>query len=200
MFTRLTRIFFRSRSPLAALRRAERAALRAKASSAAGGEGLDASGVADERDHDGDAAGEEEALHDMHAVRPQIQVAGDRPAAGKGGAEDLGADQDRRAEHGQHVLPRDPAIAGGVLFAAHGITPVGGRNLCESMDRSKLAQAASRRAFEASRPASASAARMRSISASASLTSGGRTTARGSRPSSTSASFMRLCMSAQGSA
>ena len=37
-----------------------------------------------------------------------------------------------------------------------------------------------------------------SISARSSLTSGGRTTARGSLPSSTSASFMRLCMSTHG--
>src|SRR5262249_50478004 len=121
----LDKNFFRLRSPLAARRDAGRASPRARASSAAGGEGLDAPGVADERDHDGDAAGEEDALHDVHAVRPEIQVAGDRPAAGKGGAEHLGADQDRRTEHGQHVLPRDPAIAGGVLFAAHGITPAG---------------------------------------------------------------------------
>src|SRR6516165_12420 len=62
---------------------------RRRMSSAAGGERLDAPGVADERDHDGDAAGEEDSLRDVYAVRPQIQVAGDRPAAGKGGAEDL---------------------------------------------------------------------------------------------------------------
>jgi carboxyl-terminal processing protease len=50
-----------------------------------------------------------------------------------------------------------------------------------------------------SSPAATSACRMRSISAAGSLASGGRTTARGSLPSSTSASFMRLCMSTQGS-
>jgi transposase len=49
-------------------------------------------------------------------------------------------------------------------------------------------------------PASTSAPRMRSISALPSLTSGGRTTARGNWPSKTSASFMRLCMSTNGSA
>ena len=48
--------------------------------------------------------------------------------------------------------------------------------------------------------ASTSALRMRSISARSILTSGGRTTARGSLPISTSASFMRLCMSTQGCA
>ena len=73
------------------------------------------------------------------------------------------------------------------------------RRFCPPSD-SALAYAASRLALASSRPASTSAARMRSISARESLTSGGRTTARGSRPSSTSASFMRLCMSAQGSA
>ena len=51
-----------------------------------------------------------------------------------------------------------------------------------------------------SRPASISASLIRAISASDILTSGGRTTARGSLPSSTSASFMRLCMSTKGSA
>src|SRR5258708_25580326 len=122
MSTHLTRFFF------VALvgRGAGRAPLRARVPSAAGGERLYAPGVADERDHDGDAAGEEDALHDVHAVRPQIQVAGDRPAAGKGGAEHLGADQDRRAEDGQHVLPRNPAIAVGVFSAAHGMVLIGG--------------------------------------------------------------------------
>ena len=43
-------------------------------------------------------------------------------------------------------------------------------------------------------------ARMRAISGASILTSGGRTCARGRRPSSTSASFMRLCMSTNGSA
>ena len=48
--------------------------------------------------------------------------------------------------------------------------------------------------------ASISASLIRAISASDILTSGGRTTARGSLPSSTSASFMRLCISTKGSA
>ena len=55
-----------------------------------------------------DAADEEQALRDVLAVESQIQIAGDRPAAGKRGAEHLGADQDRRADHGQHVLPQNP--------------------------------------------------------------------------------------------
>ena len=43
---------------------------------------------------------------------PQLQLRGDRPAAGKGRAEHLGADQDRRADDGHHVLPRNLAVAG----------------------------------------------------------------------------------------
>ena len=51
-----------------------------------------------------------------------------------------------------------------------------------------------------SSPASNSASLTRAISASVIFTSGGRTTARGSFPRSTSASFMRLCISMNGSA
>src|SRR3954464_4104466 len=54
--------------------------------------------------------------------------------------------------------------------------------------------------FGSSSPEAINAARMRSISAAGSLTSGGRTTARGSLPISPSASFIRLCMSTHGSA
>jgi len=79
-------------------------------------------GVADERYHDGDAAEEEDALHDVLAIDSQIQIAGNRPAAGKRGAEHFRADQDRRADHGQHVLPQDSAIAaaGGLTVHGHG--------------------------------------------------------------------------------
>jgi hypothetical protein len=52
----------------------------------------------------------------------------------------------------------------------------------------------------ASSSASISASLISAISASVILTNGGRTTARGSLPSSTSASFMRLCISMNGSA
>ena len=65
----------------------------------------------------------------------------------------------------------------------------------------QLSQAASRRLpLSSSRPAATSASRIRAISGSLILTSGGRTTARGRRPRRTSASFMRLCMSTKGSA
>src|SRR5260221_3564681 len=222
MWTRITRIFS-NLSPLVPDRRSEtRAPALAPlplAHSAAGGERLYATGVADERDHDGDAADEEDALHHMHAVRAQIQVAGDRPATGEGGAENLLADQNRRAEHGHYVLPGDLASLAGARWAAHASAPIGCAICANGASESSLglgiqatkspncgaaprrtAPHAASRAFAWRSPASASAARMRSISTSASLTSGGRTTARGKRPSSTSASFMRLCMSAQGSA
>ena len=72
----------------------------------------------------------------------------------------------------------------------------------QSCNGVRIAQAAlsPSAAFESSNPASTSASRICKISASDILTSGGRTTARGSLPSSTSASFMRLCMSTKGSA
>ena len=38
-----------------------------------------------------------------------VKQVGEGPAGGEGGAEHLGADQDRRAEHGQHVEPDDAA-------------------------------------------------------------------------------------------
>ncbi len=61
-------------------------------------------------------------------------------------------------------------------------------------------QAASRPARVCQQPRLGKCGPDRSISARSSLTSGGRTVARGSRPSMTSASFIRLCMSIQGSA
>ena len=64
------------------------------------------------RDHDGDAAEEEDALQDVRAVAPRSKQVGERPAGGEGGAEHLGANQDRRADHGQHVVPVDAAVAG----------------------------------------------------------------------------------------
>ena len=62
------------------------------------------------------------------------------------------------------------------------------------------AHAAWRPSCRSSSPASIRPCRIRATSAASILTSGGRTCARGSRPSSTSASFMRLCMSTNGSA
>src|SRR5260370_38212510 len=121
LWTRFTRIFL-TLPPLVADRRSEpRAPALAPlplAHSTAGGERLYATGVADEGDHDGDAADEEDALHHMHAVRAQIQVAGDRPATGEGGAENLRADQNGRAEHRQYVLPGDLASRRGARRSA----------------------------------------------------------------------------------
>src|SRR6516225_10977863 len=69
------------------------------------GEGLDALSVANKRDNDGKAAEQEQPLHDVHAVRPEIEKIGDCPAAGESSAKHLGANQNRRADHGQQVLP-----------------------------------------------------------------------------------------------
>src|SRR6266436_7452790 len=141
MWTRITRIFF-NLSPLVADRRSEtRAPALAPlplAHSAAGGERLYATGVADERDHDSDAADEEDALHHMHAVRAQIQVAGDRPATGEGGAENLRADQNGRAEHGQYVLPGDLASLAGARWAVHASAPMGGAICANGSSESSL--------------------------------------------------------------
>src|SRR6516225_199576 len=79
-------------------------------------EGLDALSVANEREHDRKAAEEEQPLHDMHAVRPEIEKVGYCPAAGESGAEHLGANQDRRADHGQQVLPCNPTATAGTRF------------------------------------------------------------------------------------
>src|SRR5262245_38488032 len=129
MWTRITRIFF-NLLPLVADRRSETRAralgVLPPARSAAGGERLYATGVADEPGHDCDAAEEEDALHHVHAVRAQIHVAGDGPAAGKGGAEHLGTDQNRRAEHGEHVLPSDPVSPAGARGVVHANAPVDG--------------------------------------------------------------------------
>src|SRR5262249_25085634 len=115
----LDKFFFCNRAPAAERRSRLAREARAERRSAARGERLHAPRVADEGSHHGDAAQEENALRDMHAVRTQIQVAGDCPAAREGGAELLGADQDRRAQHGEHTLPDDPAIAAGAYRAVH---------------------------------------------------------------------------------
>src|SRR4029077_11586072 len=66
-------------------------------------------------------------------------------------------------------------------------------------DQLDLHAARSARPARSRSPAETSAFLMRSISACGILTSGGGQRARGSLPSSTSASFMRLCMSTHGS-
>src|SRR3974390_2853440 len=78
---------------------------------AAPGEGLDAPRIAYECDHDRNTAEKEQPLHDEDAIGPEVEQVADRPAAGKGGAEDLRADQDRGAQHGEHTRPTDPAGA-----------------------------------------------------------------------------------------
>src|SRR5262249_16342761 len=91
--------------------------------SAARRERLDLLRVANERDHDGEPAQEEDALHDVHAVGAEIEKVGDRPAAGEGGTKHLGADQDGGADPGHHVLPGNPAVAAEGRSVVHHIGP-----------------------------------------------------------------------------
>ena len=69
------------------------------------GERLDAARGADELHHHNDAAQHEHAVEDARAKRAEREQVGDRPAAGESRAEYLDADQDRRADDGEHVLP-----------------------------------------------------------------------------------------------
>ena len=95
---------------------------------------------------------------------------------------------------GASVLTTDRAWAELEVGGADPLKPAPARS-CP-----RPAQAARSRAPCSPRRASAIACFRRAISCSPSLTSGGRTTARSSRPSRTSASFIRLCMSRKGGA
>src|SRR5208283_2829338 len=70
-------------------------------------ERLDAARGADELHHDDDTGQHEQPVENARANRAEREQVGDRPAAGKGGTEHFGADQNRRADHRQHVLPED---------------------------------------------------------------------------------------------
>src|SRR5262249_12084503 len=89
-------------------------------------ERLDALGSDDELDHDEDAEQKKPPLQ-VDGVLAVPGETGDRPAGREGGAEDFGADEDRRAYHRKHMDPDDPAAASrGVV---HGNRPLGGRTL-----------------------------------------------------------------------
>src|SRR4051794_32033534 len=75
-------------------------------------ERLDMLGVADERDHHGDAQNEEQALQDVDIFDKPEQV-GECPAGRKGRAEHLGADQNGGTQDRDHVDPDDLAAAAG---------------------------------------------------------------------------------------
>src|SRR5882724_10390263 len=83
------------------------------------GERLDALRVEDEAHHHGDTAEEEDALEDVHAVLADAEQVAERPAGREGGAEHLGADQDRGADDGQHVEPVDAAARGLLYGGVH---------------------------------------------------------------------------------
>src|SRR5262245_46840397 len=80
----------------------------ARAASAARREGLDPHRVAYEGRHHEHADEEEHDLQRVDAVVAEPDQARDRPAAGEGSAEHLGADQDRGAQDRGDVLPQDP--------------------------------------------------------------------------------------------
>ena len=64
-------------------------------------ERLDALGGADERHHDEDAEREQHRLQDVGAGVVEAEQDRERPATGKGRAEHLGANQDRRADRSE---------------------------------------------------------------------------------------------------
>src|SRR5262245_31183918 len=94
--------------------RVSAAAVACDLRSAALEERLDLLRVTDERRHHRKADQEENSLRGVNPVRPEIQQSGDRPAAGEGRTEYLGADQDRGTQHGRDVDPVD-APTGGFL-------------------------------------------------------------------------------------
>ena len=73
------------------------------------GERLDAPRIAHERNHDGDPAEKQEALHDVNTVRTEIEQVAERPARRECGAENLSADENGRADHREHILPYNAA-------------------------------------------------------------------------------------------
>src|SRR6516225_9268578 len=148
---------------------------RDQTASAAPGKRLHPTRIAHECNHDGKAAEEEKPLHDVHTVFTKVEQVGDGPSACESGSKNLGADQDRRADDSQHTRPCNAPVPGQGGSIIHGL----------------VRHAAWRLAGDATSPASTNAWRICSISSRASLTKGGRTTARGRRASSTSASFMR---------
>src|SRR5450759_1191818 len=85
---------------------------------------------AHELHHDGDATEHEQAVEDSLPDAAEVEQSGERPAAGEGGAEHLGADQDGGADHGDDVEPDDAAVASGhedlPAMAAINLNPAAG--------------------------------------------------------------------------
>ena len=95
----------------------------------AAGERLDALSCADERDHDEDTDRKQNGLQDVRAGVVETEQDGERPAAGKGGAEHFGADQDRRADDSNDARPGDLAASRRRGLRAHGCEPVNSRSV-----------------------------------------------------------------------
>lgn len=75
-------------------------------------EGLDAVSVAHELRHDGNAAEDEERVENSLPDAAEVKQGGERPRAGKGCAEHLGADQDGGADHGDDIEPDNATVFG----------------------------------------------------------------------------------------
>src|SRR6266566_7548444 len=81
------------------------------ASERSAGERLDPAGGANEARHDEEPDHKENRLQHVAAGFAEMEQAGERPAAREGRSEHLGADQDGRAQHSEHVHPDDPRAA-----------------------------------------------------------------------------------------
>ena len=92
--------------------------------------------VADELGHHDDAADYEDDVEDARPEAAKIGERGDGPRRREGRAEDLGADQDRGANHGEHVLP-DDAAARSRVGSSYRFSPSSGRNVPETDRRIK---------------------------------------------------------------
>src|SRR5258707_6042626 len=75
-------------------------------------EGLDAVSVAHELRYDGNAAEDEERVENSLSDAAEVKQGGERPRAGKGCAEHLGADQDGGADHGDDIEPDNATVFG----------------------------------------------------------------------------------------
>src|SRR5437588_3432243 len=117
-----------------------------RARSVPGRERLDPPGIADEGDHDTDAKREEQRLQDVDTVFAKAEQIGKGPAGGECRPEDLGADQDGRAHHSEHMDPDD--LAAFSRWVAHDLVLMRAGNLPETAGGIKSSShAASRLTF-----------------------------------------------------
>src|SRR5215472_12343992 len=86
------------------------------------GERFDALRVANECEHHENAECKQQRLQAVGGGIAEVEQDRERPAAGEGRTEHLGADEDRSADHGDHAWPDD--LAGGALggLQSHGLS------------------------------------------------------------------------------